>query len=226
LEIHKPKPVHSWRELLNEVGVIVIGIAIALAGEQTIEWQHWHHEVAETREALDHEVAFNLGALQRRLDEAPCLDRRLGELRTYFAQRAQGSKARPAGSVGQPQFRRTHSNVWETAKAGQVASHFPLAERLRYAALYDSFDWARSRELEESVEWTRLLELDDFDSLGPEDWAALHAARARAKALADKVDFSIPGVIAEGRKGMVRPMDMGVGLSAGAEDLCKPLTWR
>jgi hypothetical protein len=38
MDIHKPKPVHSWRELLTEVGVIVIGVSIALAGGQTMEW--------------------------------------------------------------------------------------------------------------------------------------------------------------------------------------------
>jgi N-acyl homoserine lactone hydrolase len=31
MEIHKPKPVHSWRELLTEIGVVAIGVAIALA---------------------------------------------------------------------------------------------------------------------------------------------------------------------------------------------------
>jgi hypothetical protein len=41
VEIHKPKPVHSWRELLTEIGVVVIGVCIALAAEQTVEYfQH------------------------------------------------------------------------------------------------------------------------------------------------------------------------------------------
>ena len=33
MEIHKPKPVHNWRELLTEIGVVVIGILIALSLE-------------------------------------------------------------------------------------------------------------------------------------------------------------------------------------------------
>jgi hypothetical protein len=34
MAIHKPKPVHNWRELASEVGVIVVGIIIALTAEQ------------------------------------------------------------------------------------------------------------------------------------------------------------------------------------------------
>jgi hypothetical protein len=41
MHIHKPKAVHSLREFLSEIGVIVVGIAIALGGEQVIEWLHW-----------------------------------------------------------------------------------------------------------------------------------------------------------------------------------------
>lgn len=37
VDIHKPKPVHSIREFLSEIGVIVVGIAIALTGEQLVE---------------------------------------------------------------------------------------------------------------------------------------------------------------------------------------------
>jgi hypothetical protein len=31
MDIHKPKPIHNWRDLIKEIGVIVIGVCIALA---------------------------------------------------------------------------------------------------------------------------------------------------------------------------------------------------
>ena len=37
MHFHLPKPPENWRDLLNEVGVIVIGILIALALEQVVE---------------------------------------------------------------------------------------------------------------------------------------------------------------------------------------------
>jgi hypothetical protein len=30
MEIQKPTPIHNWRELLTEIGVVVIGVGIAL----------------------------------------------------------------------------------------------------------------------------------------------------------------------------------------------------
>lgn len=37
MDIHKPKPIHNWREFLSEIGVIVLGVLIALGAEQSIE---------------------------------------------------------------------------------------------------------------------------------------------------------------------------------------------
>ena len=60
MEIHKPKPVHSWREFLSEICVIVTGIAIALGGEQLIEAIHWHHKVEATEASIKAELGNNL----------------------------------------------------------------------------------------------------------------------------------------------------------------------
>ena len=37
MEVHKPKPIHSWREFLGEITVIVIGVVIALSAEQMLQ---------------------------------------------------------------------------------------------------------------------------------------------------------------------------------------------
>ncbi len=60
MDIHKPKPVHSWREFLSEICVIVTGIAIALGGEQVIEAIHWHHKVEATETSIKAELGNNL----------------------------------------------------------------------------------------------------------------------------------------------------------------------
>jgi len=50
MDIHKPKPWRGWPEFLKEIGTIVIGVLIALAAEQAVEWLHWRH-LAEQDEA-------------------------------------------------------------------------------------------------------------------------------------------------------------------------------
>ncbi|THD51712.1 hypothetical protein [Phenylobacterium sp.] len=37
MDIHKPKPWHSFREFLKEYGIIVLGVLTAIAFEQTVE---------------------------------------------------------------------------------------------------------------------------------------------------------------------------------------------
>jgi hypothetical protein len=77
MEIHKPKPVHNWREFLIELGTIVLGICIAISLEQFVEYLHWHHEVQVGRQALMEEIAVIDRFYARRVLIAPCLDRRL-----------------------------------------------------------------------------------------------------------------------------------------------------
>ena len=60
MEVHA-KAVHSWRELLSEIGVIVIGVIIALGAEQAVEAIHWRHKVADAEEAMSRELSNNLG---------------------------------------------------------------------------------------------------------------------------------------------------------------------
>ena len=46
MHFHLPKPAHGWRELAGEVGIIVLGVLIALGAEQTVENIRARHEVS------------------------------------------------------------------------------------------------------------------------------------------------------------------------------------
>ena len=80
MHFHLPKPLHGWREFAGEVGVIVLGVVIALGLEQAVESWHWHDRVDHAVAALGFEVAETLGQGQERLNVARCVDRRLDEL--------------------------------------------------------------------------------------------------------------------------------------------------
>src|SRR3982750_4937451 len=80
MHVHLPKPLHGWRAFAGEVGIIVIGVLIALGAEQAIEALHWRSEVHHFRSALDHELGRNLGLYQVIMEQRPCVTRRLSEL--------------------------------------------------------------------------------------------------------------------------------------------------
>ena len=56
MHFHVPKPLHGWRELAGEVGIIVLGVLIALGFEQVVEAMRWRSEVGHFRKAVDHEL--------------------------------------------------------------------------------------------------------------------------------------------------------------------------
>ena len=56
MHFHLPKPLHGWREFFGEVGVIVLGVLIALGAEQVVEGFHWQHEVSSFRAAVRQEA--------------------------------------------------------------------------------------------------------------------------------------------------------------------------
>jgi hypothetical protein len=225
MEIHRPKSLHNWRDFAKEVGVIVLGVCIALAGEQGVEWLHWRHQIADARQALRREVAYNLGAVAKRREEGPCINRRLAEIRVLLTDAAAGGAPTRRASLGQPQLWRPRSNVWQAAMAGQVAEHMPLDMRLSYAELYDGFQWYAQKVADESDAWSVLGELDDPGRLGSEDLAAVRQARSRAQVAADKLDAYLPRIIAAGARSGIKPavVEATKPTTDAIDALCRPL---
>jgi hypothetical protein len=60
MHFHLPKPLHGWREFTGEVGIIVIGVLIALIGEATFEQWNWHRKVEAATRAMDEEIKASL----------------------------------------------------------------------------------------------------------------------------------------------------------------------
>jgi len=63
VEIHKPKPVHSWREFLKEYAIIVLGVLTALAAEQVVESLRHSADVREMTQKLREESQANLDVI-------------------------------------------------------------------------------------------------------------------------------------------------------------------
>ena len=92
MEVHKPKPVRSLAEFLSEVAVVLLGIVIALAGEQTLQALETRHKVHLIGEEMRQEVSGDDGpqALQR-IALSPCIDRALDTIRSSVEQSAERS---------------------------------------------------------------------------------------------------------------------------------------
>jgi len=222
MHFHIPKPLHGWRALVGEVGIIVFGVLIALGAEQAVEWLHWRNEVAGARRALNQELAYDLGAVVKREQERPCIDHRLQQIRALLSGSSSGLGSAPRSPLGQPQLWRPRTNVWQATMAGQVAEHMPLGTQLGYANLYGELQWYAQKADDETDAWSVLGELDDPGALGPEDIAAIRQARSRAQVAADKMNAYLPSIVADGERLGIKPAPVkGTPLTAAAiESLC------
>lgn len=156
MEIHKPKPVHSWRELLTEIGVVVIGVCIALAAEQTVEWVHWRHQAAEARSVVSGEIASNIAGSIDIMRGKDCTEARLDALEAMLAAAAQTGRLPPLGEINQPPARLFIHGAWDSFVASQAASHLDSAELANIGDHYAYGDQATRVQQEMLDAWSGL----------------------------------------------------------------------
>ena len=60
------KPIHGWRAFAGEVGIIVVGVLIALTAGEIVQTLNWRAQVSEARVAMDAQLAgSDYAALER-----------------------------------------------------------------------------------------------------------------------------------------------------------------
>ena len=187
MHFHLPKPLHGWREFAGEVGIIVVGVLIALGAEQVVEWIHSNRQVRETREALDAELDHNLAVFRRTAALAPCVDARLKEIDSILAHAGSGRMKLAHDIVG-PVTLSMHFAVWDAA-SGEGRSLLPLQVKLRYAELYDIMHRYDAQRAKEADRWADIEDLDLSAPLSPRDRQQGKAAVRRLR----RMGALIPG---------------------------------
>ena len=226
MHFHLPKPLHGWREFAGEVGIIVIGILIALGGEQLVEAAHWRQQVRLEQEALQSEVVGNLDAVRLRMLLEPCVRARLKELSRIFDDAERGMQPKLATNVGFPLPSGASKGAWNIAVTGDALSHMPIQEQLDFSNAFANFDnWDAIRREEFDV-WTRLGVLDQKSRLSGTDLTALRQALAQAIAIDGRVTSIGPFILrtaSVGQKPDQFTLKDAFGVAGYGGDFCKPL---
>ena len=156
MHFHLPKPLHGWREFFGEVGIIVVGVLIALGAEQIVEVLHWHEKAGHARESLGGEVANNYRSAAERIIETPCLNAQLDRMKDAVLRAGPRLAPMPVYSspMGPTVFRHSSrpwgDSIWQSIVAEQVSSHLRDEERLDLASLYNSVAFARRLDEQET----------------------------------------------------------------------------
>ena len=168
MHVRVPKPLHGWREFAGEVGIIVLGVLIALGAQQVVEIINGNSQVREFRRAVDDELAYDLGSYKQRLLLTPCVEARLAELDHVIASGRAGHPIRMHGLSHWPVSFSLRTSVW-TGRTGDVEARMPLQTRLAYAKIYDDLANFDVHRVDERNAWMELGEFDDATNFSTAD---------------------------------------------------------
>jgi hypothetical protein len=129
------QPRDGWRAFAGEVGVIVLGVLIALGAQQAVEVIQMRRDVAAFRQTINTEIAKNLWVYQYRMSQVACVDRKLDDFKRWILQ---AGDERPV-SIERMPLGNTFSlyrSAWDT-RDPDVFAALPATDRARYAEFYD-----------------------------------------------------------------------------------------
>ena len=146
--VRLPKPVHGWRLFAGEVGVIVLGVLIALTAQQIVDSWQAQADVRRLRVALRAELADDRFRWEDMRAADRCTSQRLDAIERWAA-------TAPADARLEGAFRlllwNMHSSAWDIAKTSPAIAHMGLEEQLTYAGLFEAMDNWREMLAEERV---------------------------------------------------------------------------
>ena len=137
MHFHLPTPVHGWRGFAGEVGIIVVGVLIALAAQQMVESWSWGRKVAAAEQMMNEEIRNSLLAVAEinRLDK--CSTVQLEALGDAIA-RDDPVKARQilVRGTGFGVSRLWADNAFQATLAAQVSDHLGAEKLKSYSQIY------------------------------------------------------------------------------------------
>jgi hypothetical protein len=182
MHVPMPKPLHGWRQFAGEVGIIVLGVLIALGAEQLVGDLHERSEARQAERAIRGELEINMARLRSRHAVRGCVERRIDELQALIdsASRNGGSISSPKW-VGRPQFWTMQLSRWEaTSQAGRAAL-IPPDDLNLYGSMYSFMDRVNVQGAVEQDAWAKLRSLEHLQRLTPETAFQLQTTLQQAR---------------------------------------------
>jgi hypothetical protein len=178
------RPAKGWRAFAGEVGVVVLGVLLALAAQQTAETVNERREAAETRATLTNEIRETLALLELRRLAQPCIDRRLKEVRALVDQWGRTGSFKTPRWVSQATWFAVVTARFDAAQSAGRLALLPSEEQYRLGLVVGnlrSFQDIQSKEIET---WGTLRMLQSgADALSAGDRTEIRVALQEASTL-------------------------------------------
>jgi hypothetical protein len=219
MHFNLPKPLHGWRAFVGEVGIIVLGVLIALTAEQIVQSIHERSEVDQLRAALRAELADNRARWEHVRNSDPCTLQRLDALEKWAATAPPDAKLQRAYRLF---VWNQHTGAWDLAKSSETMSSIPLKERVTIASLYDAFNNWRQMIVEEN---------ENAQALGgllatadqPENRRQIPYRISLARGFVNRRKFNYDYMFKRFDELGIKPDDSQLTVQANDKLLCEPL---
>jgi hypothetical protein len=181
MQFHLPKPLHGWRAFIGEVGIIVLGVLIALGFGQLADSAHESIIAAQAREAVRAEVRENLWWLDVRELREPCIQHRLDDLVDFLAHARRGDPVPVLQHLGVLPHAKITTLRWDAnAQAGR-ASLFSGDEQRSLGNMYYSTAQIWEAQQQETIIWSKMRFIEGIDRFTPADIHDLSIFLAEAR---------------------------------------------
>jgi hypothetical protein len=220
MDFHLPKPLHGWREFAGEVGIIVLGVLIALGAEQVVQSIHESRVKRETVKAAKAELATAFANfVNRRLLES-CIERRLDEVSGLLSASAKPAY-RPPSWIGRPQLWGFDSAAWDAASTGGRVPLLSQDEQTKIGSLYIQLHDLVSLERDEQKAWAEIRQLEGLPDVDPQTRASVRSALAQARLVNWNINVDLEQTISRATKmGIVGK----IGPKGASPSICLSLT--
>ena len=162
MHVHLPKPLHGWRAFAGEVGIIVLGVLIALGLGQIASAVHDRVSERDARQAIHAEIKLNLSYMKARMMTQGCIERRLDEIAAVLSKAGDGPMSPQPKWIGQPAIWFNSDERWQAATASGRASLFSADEQSRLGAVYVATKQFLSAEEREQDAWAQLRGMESW----------------------------------------------------------------
>jgi hypothetical protein len=160
MHFHLPKPLHGWREFFGEVGIIVLGVLIALSAEAIFQSWQWHLRAEEGRVRLSAEIRHAFIVADERVNSRHCIDDQLTTIENAVL--ASGATMNPlplyreSGALNLTYVFRTPSRIWpdsawQSVIAEGLSAHLTGSERKWLPVLYSEMGRLDALNTEENA---------------------------------------------------------------------------
>lgn len=160
---HKPKPATGWKELASEIGVIVVGVLIALTAEQVVDALHWAHKIDLAERAMRLELADDdAPQAYMRLAIGRCLDQQVVRMQALVNARGDRRQYLALAHAYSPPQRTWDSLAWQTTVASDVGVHMGAEKMNAWSFSYRAIPYLSTVGMSETADLDGLAGVADI----------------------------------------------------------------